>query len=749
MKCVPIMMTVCVAVTAALGSSAVAQNGLTDERVGQAMDRAIRFIYNQQSSWGHWDHAKARHGVKDKDNHHYKQFTGYTALATYALLSAGEQWQGNDKLISALKFLAQNGANGSYATGLRNHVWNKLPERSLEIDFHAAFKRDAEMLVRGMQDRGTFTYLLSAYEKWDHSCTQYGALGIWEAAKRDLQIPDSTWEQLRDHFLSKQHPTNGGWAYKNPQDDRKKPDIQMTAAGLACMYITLEYLHAADFRQPGGTDSHRVYQSILRGLEFMNNNYRPEADGYNMVGVERVALASGWKYFNGKDWYRSGAQRLINSQEGSGKIGDGDHNGGSSITNTSFGLVFLSRGRVPVFANKLAFDEFTWNNRPFDLAHVTRWASDQFEQDMNWQVIGVGQSRPADWLDAPMLYLASHQSLDEVAESDLNKVKRYIDLGGMLVVNGDASSTFTRSVRQKFEQMYPYNFQPVPADDPVHNIVFPIQSSRVQSLHNGIRHLVVILPGDVGWTWQSKSMRQIEDWQVMANLFQYAIERGKPRNRLDVHFVEKTGHPGTRVEVARARYDGNWDPEPLAWERLDTFASNANKAGFTTQTVELADLADGNDVAMTHVVGTDAVTFTPAQIEAIRRYVNGGGVIVFEAAGGSAAFSASVKQMLIEAFPDNRVQRLPATSPVLSGVGIAGFDCTEVDYRMFYKQNLGPMTRPSLQAMLFDGQPRVILSAEDMTAGMVGQPVWGVFGYDSESASQLMTNIAMWANSMR
>ncbi|NBC11392.1 MAG: DUF4159 domain-containing protein [Planctomycetes bacterium] len=730
-RCVVLIVLLCMA------ASASAQQELTDERVGRAIDAGIEALYDKQEPWGHWDAedpANAQH-------HNKTQFGGKTAIVCYALLSAGEQWQGNPKLYEPLKFLAEMSEehNGTYAVGLRAHVWPKLPDKSTEVSFINALQRDAYMLTQGISDQGTYHYKLGA-TKYDNSNTQYGVLGVWECAKRGAAVEGTYWKRVRDHFLGDQH-VDGGWGYT---DDPATIRGSMTAAGLTALYITLDYLHTRDFQRPGVAEDHRVYKSILRGLAWFNSKYQPDTNpGYGRrmhyyhVGVERVGLASGWKYFNGMDWYRAGAEYLLKDQKNDG--------GWGATHNTAFSLIFLSRGRVPVFANKLATDSLQWNNRPNDLAHMTKWASDQFERSMNWQVIGIGQSPPRDWLDAPILYFASHQSAEQLSEQQRARIKRYIDLGGTLVINDDGGSgTFTRSMRDILEQIYPYRFKPVPRRDPLRDIVFHVSNAKVMSMHNGVRHLVVELPGDAGWVWQSRQTRDRTAWHVMANLFQYAVERATPRNRLDEHVATRRGAGGRVVHVGRARYQGNWDPEPLAWERMSVFTANAGKASPITHRLDLAEIADA-EVSMIHIVGTDAVEFTEAQINAIRQYVAGGGVICFEAAGGDTAFSSAAQQMLKKAYPGRRIGRLPTTSPVISGAGIGGFDCSRIDYRVFYKQKLGTAHRPSLQAMMFDGRPQIIVSAEDFTEGMLGQPVWGVFGYDRDSARKLMTNIALYA----
>ncbi len=747
-----------VAMVALAAAAAPRAQGVTDEQVRKAIEKGVDFLYKSQDADGSWESYV-------KGNHAEKQYAGMTSLVCYGLLSAGEDWQGNPKLMNALKFLGnltsatisdageEKGTEnrkfmyGTYAVGFRSHVWAKLPKRSMELVFAEKHLEDQYALEAGVSKGGNYRYTLPS-SNWDNSVTQYGVLGMWECAKRGIPVPNGYWTAVKNHFLSVQSRDSGGWSYTNAAN--RGGNLQMTAAGLACMYIVLDYLHSQDFSRPGIGDRHPVIKSINHGLEYMDKAFKPSTNGYNMVGVERVGLASGMKYFGGKDWYQAGAEAFIKSQAGGGSFSKGGFHGSNDVANTAFALVFLSRGRVPVFANKLIVEGQAWNNRPRDLANVARWASDEFEIAMNWQVIGL-ERQPEEWLDAPILYLASHQALD-LTEAQIMKIKRYIDLGGTLVTADDGGGRgFTNWVRSTFESVYDHKFRNVDPEDDIYNIVFKLRDQNAMTLHNGVRHLVIHLPRDPGVAWQTHAHRDEGPWQLMGNIFQYAIEKSRPRNRLERHYITKSGGGGTTVHVGRASYDGNWQPEPLAWERADVFASNDGKAGFVTHDFELADIG-GQDVSLVHVAGTEAVDFTADQVAAIKQFVTQDkGVILFEAAGGGAAFTESVRQMLLQAFadPDQRLRLVGSTSRVLTGAGIGGYDATRIDYRVFFKQRLGATSRPGLLAITIDGEPRIFVSPEDLSNGMLHQPVWGVFGYDSESATHLATNVALHAASLK
>ena len=80
-----------------------------------------------------------------------------------------------------------------------------------------------------------------------------------------------------------------------------------------------------------------------------------------------------------------------------------------------------------------------------------------------------------------------------------------------------------------------------------------------------------------------------------------------------------------------------------------------------------------------------------------------------------------------------------------------------MEYRPFARKSLGSIHTPRLQGMEINNRLAVIFSREDLSVGLVGQPVDGLVGYvpqrvqQSEKqvrmgASELMTNILLYAS---
>lgn len=709
-------------------------HAVSDEQIQQKIKELVDQIVAAQNADGIWEPKDKEKG----EGHAGKgQWGGMTALQTYALLSAGVSYQ-DKRLTRAIEFLKTADIQGTYAIAIRAHVWAALPK-----EFNQYLQNDIYWLLEAIgagPAKGGYDYTKTPnVDRVDNSVTQYGVLGVWEGAKRGSAVGKAYWTKVENHFVQLQN-ADGGWGYG---EHRSESYGSMVAAGIAILHITQDYLHTDDFQTVGRTADHPLQKRINAGLEWIGKNFRPDQNPpggqhgwvhYYLYGVERIGLASGYKYFNKRDWYQDGAEFLMRN---SGKD-----------ENAAFSLLFLVRGRVPIFINKLEIPGYDWNNRPRDVANLTQWVADEVENKMNWQIISI-ENRAEEWLDSPILYLASHKEL-ALTEEQAQQIKRYIDLGGLLITSADDSKPqFTNSLTALMKQLYPqYEMQQVADDDDIFKMNFKIDKNRsgVQSIHNGIRHLVLHFPRDISWTFHKGSMRDPAQWQLMANIYQYATERGRIRNRLDVHYERrnKTGG-GPEVKIARGKYEGNWDPEPLAWEMQGTYMHNRDKASATITEVPLSELS-GAEASFVHVTGTEAVQFSDADIAGVKAFVEGGGVILFETAGGVGDFTDSVRAMLHKAFPGNPARPINLQSPIITGKEINGFDVSSIHYRNYAVLRMGRLNTPRIQAVNFDGQPRILISPEDMTEAMLNQPVWGVFGYHPQSARDLMTNMVVWAH---
>jgi len=716
---------------------------VTDKEVGNAIEAMKKYLYYKQDpQTGSWEFRSRSGGVPSDA----LQVGGETALVTQALLVSGESAQ-NPKMAKALQYLRSVEMKGTYAVGIRSHVWSHLPPEYLPM-----LEMDASWLLEAASRHqlGLFDYEPKSSDRVDHSVTQYGILGLWEASKRGLKIPRKHWKRWAEHFVTAQRE-DGGWSYSSNPDGITTGS--MTAAGLTALFVCQQELYRSR-----STPEPKVTAAIQKGVAWLdkrfvghNNPNGNEWTYYYLYGIERVALSSGLRYFNNRDWYQAGATHIID------KLGSGD-NIDDDFASTAFSLMFLSRGRVPVWINKLQIPGGNWNNFPSDIYTLTHYLSDQIEKEVNWQVISI--DLPAEnWLVAPIAYLASSQPLS-LNEKQKATLKRYLDLGGLLIANPDGKGPgFSDSIRALAAEIYPqYEITQLADDHPMYNCWHRLSGTenkpKIHTLSNGARELIILL--DSGWGRIFQLDQQEENtpvWDMATNIFAYATDRGALTNRLVQPFERREGR-GFRgqITIGRASYDGNWLPEPEAWEQQSNYVFN--QSGLDVKVTDAVgsrvlnlDQIGRSDLKLIHLTGTHAINLTTAQKKAIQKYLNRGGTILIETVSGQGEFSRSLGKQLSSLFESHAVPLTPS-DPIISGEGLeGGQDNRRTLYRRYTVVKFQYDPKPNLAAFLDkNGRPMVILSHEDLSLGMLGCRHWNIVGYQPETSRKIVNNIVLWAN---
>ena len=534
----------------------------------------------------------------------------------------------------------------------------------------------------------------------------------------------------------------------------------MTAAGLASLFITQDYLLIGRKWDPchGGTrDEH-----IEKGLAWMDKNVHTMLEQgqhyyYGLYGIERIGVASGRKYFGTVDWYKAGADELVKKQAANGSWGN--------LPDTVFAMLFLVRGRAPVVMNKLEYaaadpkggakkQEEPWNERPRDVANFAHWSTKQIEQYLNWQIVNLKVSAD-DLHDAPILYISGSEALN-FGDAEIKKLREFAQEGGLILGNADCGSlAFSKSFIDLGSKAFPkYEFRDLPANHPIFTDEQFKASKwktkpRVQALSNGVRELMVLVPeADLGRAWQTRSEKTREDlFQLGQDLFLYAVDKSNLRARGETYIVRadakvKAAH---ELKVARLVVGENPDPEPAGWHRLGNLLHNHYKLDLAVENVKPGDgkLAG---FKLAHLTGTTKFKLTPEQQKELKAFADNGGTLVVDAAGGSSDFADSAEVELAAVFggsPGTTGAILPPTHAVYARPGAK---VEKFGYREFVRGKLtGRLDAPRVRGIEQGGRVAVFYSREDLSAGMVGEPVDGVLGYNPETATEIMRNIVLSA----
>jgi hypothetical protein len=766
---------------AALGRVAGAA---TAAQVADAIDRGKAYLYSHQLH-GNWEAlGKSQYDPKVPNDPSGLQFGGMTAIATFALLACGENPQSNDHLKEAVNWLEKADLRGTYAISLRSQIWNLLPEDETVKKMR---RHDRDALLEGIRNKGEAAGFFGYGEgmdkrQYDHSVSQFGVLGLWSAAQGGEEIESRYW-RLLDKSWRGQQQADGAWCYladplQGEEAAQAPPGLggellSMTAAGVATLFIT------QDYASPGAKCEGNVKDAnIASGMRWIgshldtidSNPWAQQWRYYIMFGICRIGLASGYKYIGTTDWFQWGADTLLKEQDPNGSWGAGEEKVAPStpdfdagVFNTSFSLLFFSRGRAPVLFNKLQYnilkspkkiEEGNWNQRPRDIANLTRFLGRQSETDLNWQIVNL-QEQAADLIDAPMLYMSGNQVLS-LTPGDLQKLREYVNEGGIIVGHADCGAiAFSQSFRKLGEEMFPgRTFHEMPADHPIFsNENFQARSWKlvphVEVLDNGARVQMLLLPsGDPARVWQSQSFLPVKQdvfSQLMMDIYLYAVDTQGLRTKGDTFIVKRRAsvqakNAETPIKIARLQYAGNWDPEPGGWQRLSNIFHNHLKTDITAVPVELGKGLLTNEYKFADLTGTDAIKLTDAQRDELKKFVDGGGTLLVDAAGGKTAFSVPMLDAMTKAFGSS-----PKVLPISSAVFTAGDPISDVQYRKFAREKLGSLRAPQLRGIETGKRIGVFFSNEDLAVGLVGQPVDGIIGYDPVSATHIVENIVLYA----
>ncbi len=753
----------------------------TPTEIDTAIDRAKEWLLVHQRIDGGWEPA----GTFALPPH-ARQNTGVTALVTYALLCSGVS-PGDAAVSKAITNISQATTDGGYALGMRCLLWGSI---KLDDKLRSLAIRDTKQLLASVRRegpaRGLFYYTPVGPKDlptlYDHSVSQLAALGLGTIEDNGVEIPSAFWKWTDQAWRAHQYPS-GAWSYINEAGPYSQETPAMTAAGVATLFLTNDRLQSSVACKGNVQDP-----NIAMGIEWLSTHFdlvtaaRGQILGqatqrYCLFGISRIGVASGFRLFKNIDWYAQGAEYLVRTQ-----APDGSYIGqGPQPAEIALAVLFLTYGRAPLVVQKLEYTgegqskPYNWNQRPRDMANFTAWMGEQTEKRLNWEIVNLDIA-PEDLHGGPLLYMSGDQPFT-LSQADQKSLQTYIQQGGMIVGNADCNSIgFSQNFKKLGTQMFPsYEFRELPAN----HAIFARQlfnankwkvKPRVLALSNGVRELMILPSIDMSKAFQQHDAKsKAESYDLMANIVSYGMDKNGLRPHRGTYWVKNgpttapatvlangpetrtASKPSTKLAtvdgtVARLKYSGNWDPEPGGWIRLAAIVHR--EANLQLQTVAVP-LGEGKlkDYKFAHLTGTTAIKLTPAQRDEIQKFADAGGTLLVDSAGGSAEFATSIEGELNQIFPTGAQDGgaiLPIDDPLYR---LKGFTIESAFYRTFARHNgLGNLRVPHLKAIAVNKRNAVFYSREDLSAGLVGQPIDGIFGYDPISATPIVRNVILWAS---
>jgi hypothetical protein len=714
------------------------------DRVDAAMSRGTRYLLKQIQDSGQ---------VADEYQATNPRFGGRTALAVYALLRAGADPEDEPALARAIAWTRQAKLWGTYAVGFRAAAMGELKDDAATD----LLSRDAAWLVQAASDNGAYSYTSAggqAITDYDNSNAHIAAFGVWTAASRGIDVPLEYWQQTSRHWLSEQQD-NGGWGYRQrpgPEGPTAQAYGSMTAAGVATLAVCRDFLgRQAYIRCKPAPHA----EEMARGLAWLEKRFSPQLNPgkgvewyyYWLFCVQRVGGLTGRRNLGDSDWYADGVRQLLRRQHTDGSWGYGPR-----VESTAFAMLFLAQGRAPRLLSKVRTPG-RWNARPHDAANLVRWLSYTYERPLGWQVIDL-DAELGDWDDARILYISGAGPV-LMSDRQVARLRQFVLRGGLILSEAaDNNGDFTMDMHRIYQRMFPeYRMEQIERNDPQHPIyTLQFANTRPKGLYavsNGVRPLAIHAPQQLSLAMElGPGRRQRAEFNLMANLYLYLTEMGAAAPRGQATWEDaapqptgRTARPMRKARLARLRHKGNWNPEPLAFRQLTRMLADEQNIELTlSEPLAPSELRDKN-WPIAHITGTGKLELSEADIAALRAYLADGGKLIAEAAGGSPEFARAMLATAGDLLDKGRLLDVPQSSPLYRE---GPYDLRAVAYRRgAFETRPIDARQPRLQAIYVEHLPRIILSLEDISGGLVGYPLYGMRGYRPTSARRLMANLVL------
>jgi hypothetical protein len=726
---------------------------ITDKQVGDSLKKGVNFLKKQFVN----GQLEINGGTDDR-------ISGADALCVEALLYAGTAIDDPDLSVSSsymkelLDRLKKYDIGPGFATYSHSLRLQALALAGREDD--SALRASDLAWLKKAEWNGAWGYTTQqlddkkvvANPSWDHSNSQYGVLGLWAATDAGLTVEDKYWADIENHWISTQC-RDGGWVYHDKDTDIS--GTTMTCAGITSLCVAAE--QQAIIVNKGKRDIHlQMTEAISKGLDWIGKENRimsfPNHQGYSLYGVERAALATGFRFFGPHDWYRELGAVTISQQYVDGSWGDGID---TVPVECAFRLLFLARGRQPLLLDKLRFDG-NWNNRPRDAAKLTQFVSRNMEKTFAWSVADITRD-PAEWLESPMLLITTDAD-PEFSDDDIEKFRRYVDDGGMILLNNEGGKKDVDAFDKLLAaRIFPkYRMLPAEPDDLVYTSNFALNRKKpptIMTVTNGSRVLLVYSPTDIasGWVKAKLTEKTNMDMQTGMNIFVDAAGPNEFRNRLNTPYIDPSVvKPIGTLPIFRIKYDGNWDPEPGAYRRFQRSFQNQTSIEIKLLPVDSSEISKldpdtGKLVApIATLTGNSAADLSKLDMVALRNFVQDGGVLLIDSAGGNKEFAAAVNdQLLAKAFPGMQTGVLNADHEILNGSLPLSEKLDRPTFRTRTKQLLADGQLPSIRYLNLDSG-MVIVSDLDLTTGLLGTNTFGIFGYTPSYCEAFFKDVALW-----
>ncbi|MFK7821058.1 MAG: DUF4159 domain-containing protein [Planctomycetaceae bacterium] len=761
------------------------------EDVLRSIKQAQRYLKTSQRSKGDWKSVGA------------SQYpVGVTSLALLALVNSGLT-EKDPTVRKALGYLRELGPGKPTQTyELSVMISALVAAKAKDNRDHALINALATRLEKGQLANGSWSYSSTqSISGGDQSNAQFGLLGLRDAATIGFPVDQQTWIKADRYWRGKQR-RDGGWAYNGSGSTGS-----MTCAGIASLAITRRMLRNDLDVNPDGTvkccQRPAPDDALDRGLDWIGRRFSARSNPgrdhgdwtlYYLYAMERAGRLTARRFVGPHDWYREGARHLAMLQRV-----DGDWTTSNrverKVVGASLGLLFLSKGLVPVVINKLQYGTpdpkrpdrpatRDWDNHPDDVRNLVELIGglDDWPRLLTHQTVNVHRLQPdtavAELAQAPICYISGAQrpafSQDQVAA-----LRAYVDQGGFILAMATCDSQdFDPGFRELIQRMFPEGgseLKRLESDHPIFRSEYrlPADAIELYGLDFGCRTPIVYSPVDLACYWNKwmkieprdrKKLPQAaqdrlrtriaRDTRIGVNIVAYATGR-EPPNKLDDTGAERIKGKDQiargLLEIGKLKHSGGWDTAPRALRNLLVALNETVGLGASTKPKALPVMSDDiYNYPLLYMHGRHAFQLSSQERKRLKEYLSRGNVLFADACCGSIQFDKSFRTLMMQMFDsDAELVRIPIDHEFYAD-GL-GHDIRQVDRRI---PAVGRNARfearvergePFLEGVTVDGRLVVIYSKYDLSCALERQSTAACRGYVEQDAVKIAMKIVLYA----
>ncbi len=487
---------------------------------------------------------------------------------------------------------------------------------------------------------------------------------------------------------------------------------------------------------------------------------------------------TGQRYLGDHDWYREGAQVLMEVQEpATGQYNSAYKGLGNEYTETAFGLLFLAKGKRQIVINRLKFGKGEdWNHHAMAMQHLTSHTEQAWKRDLAWQTIDLQKATLADLLEAPVLFI-SGSNAPAITPESRELLREYVEQGGFIFAeacDGDGcdGKAFDDYMRRFAADVLGKPLEKLSPDHPIWHAersvdlkampedfwLYGVQSCcRLGLVYSPISlscRWELNMPYGAGPDYPATVQSQLDNATLAGvNVLSYATGKELKQKLQSILVLDEVKNltPTDRgvFVLPQLQHNAAADDAPRAITNLIEWMGKENPFRMSSEhrMVPIADV-ELQKYPLVFMHGRGELKFNEAQRSTLRNYLKNGGFIFADSICADEQFTASFRREMAVIL-DSELKAIDASHELLQGNRFAGFDIRQVNVidPKRGKDQIAVSRRkitPQLEMANLDDRIAVVFSPLDLSCALESRHSLQCRGYTRDDAARIGINVILF-----